>query len=542
MTGDKYQYLLVLYEALLTLRPGSGVVAVEFEIPDAGNVDDLVIIGSGGPLEYHQVKFVLEPTGDPLTANWFTEKKSDSDKATSPLQKFYSSFIKLGRPRMWLQTNRDADPEDLILGRRNGRNLNLGERLRAARSQPVRGAVKTWYEHLDLSRDELLDFLDLLHVQTGEPAYERLVVACGDRMRGEGLRGEPEAVKAALAMVEDLVIENKQRVDREELDRIIEKLGLRADGARATLLVQQVVEDPWPDAATVAVDWTGVSTTMRRRRVGGCAPISAGTRICSLRCARQPMRSAARVIRGSSSPARRGCRAGSPPDSRCARSPEDLILGRRNGRNLNLGERLRAARSQPVRGAVKTWYEHLDLSRDELLDFLDLLHVQTGEPAYERLVVACGDRMRGEGLRGEPEAVKAALAMVEDLVIENKQRVDREELDRIIEKLGLRADGARATLLVQQVVEDPWPDAATVAVDWTGVSTTMRRRRVGGCAPISAGTRICSLRCARQPMRSAARVIRGSSSPARRGCRAGSPPDSRCARSPGSRSPRVPDR
>jgi hypothetical protein len=254
MTGDKYQYLLVLYEALLTMRLGSGVVGVEFEIPDAGNVDDLVIIGPGGPVEYHQVKFVLEPTGDPLTAAWFTQKKSE--KATSPLQKFHASFINLGRPCMWLQTNRDADPEDPILGRRNGRNLNLGERLRAANARPVREAIEVWCEHLELTRDELLDFLDHLHVQTGEPAYERLVVACGDRMRGEGLRGEPEMVKAALAMVEDLVIDNKQRVGREELNRIIDKLGLRADDARATLLVQQVVEDPWPDAATAAVDWT----------------------------------------------------------------------------------------------------------------------------------------------------------------------------------------------------------------------------------------------------------------------------------------------
>lgn len=255
VTGDKYQYLVVLYTALKILRPESRIVAVRFEIPEPVNVDDLVAeSGDGSAAEYHQIKFAVQPSGEPLTDDWFTVPKIE--RGTSPLQKFKKSFDELGAVPMVLQTNRDARREDPIVGSRAGLDDALGARLRAAKDAATRDALDKWADHLKIDRPALLDFLDHLRLVTGEWSYLRLMEACGDRMYGAGLRGERVDVLHALAAVEDLVTKSLTRIDRQVLEALIDEHGLRVGEARATLLVQQVTKAPFAGSATIALDWT----------------------------------------------------------------------------------------------------------------------------------------------------------------------------------------------------------------------------------------------------------------------------------------------
>src|SRR5947208_16573672 len=94
IAGDDYQHLYTWLHALHLLRDSEGVIRVEFEVRDAGNVDDLVVHRRDQPTLYHQIKFVIDQR-ELLTHDWFTAIPQRARK--SPLQRFFESFTGLSR-------------------------------------------------------------------------------------------------------------------------------------------------------------------------------------------------------------------------------------------------------------------------------------------------------------------------------------------------------------------------------------------------------------------------------------------------------------
>src|SRR4051794_36221349 len=114
LSGDRYQHLFTWLYSAKMLVAGSDIVRVEFEIKEAGNIDDLVLVRIGQPPLYHQIKFVTSQE-EPLNAEWFTRVSRGSTK--SPLQRFRDSFQSMSDrfgepPEMVLLTNRWPESDD----------------------------------------------------------------------------------------------------------------------------------------------------------------------------------------------------------------------------------------------------------------------------------------------------------------------------------------------------------------------------------------------------------------------------------------------
>lgn len=255
ISGDDYQFLLVWIAAVQILDTEKDVTAVEFEIPGAGNVDDLVVHGANSPTAYHQIKFAVTPAAKPLDSDWFTTKRTDA--GTSPLQKFCRSFRALNGPEMYLDTNRDIDPHDPLLRAVRGYDLALGPRLGGLAKPSAAGKkLAAWASHVDLEVDELLEVLNHLRLRTGESAYTMLRNETASlQMRAAGLKGDLNSVDVGIAIIRDLVKEGETRLDQETVGALVDKRDLRADDAEPALVIEQVVGYPFPEVPIAVVDW-----------------------------------------------------------------------------------------------------------------------------------------------------------------------------------------------------------------------------------------------------------------------------------------------
>jgi SMODS-associated and fused to various effectors sensor domain len=257
IAGDDYQHLFTWLQALKLLLADEGVVRIGLEVGGGHNVDDVVVhFRTGSPL-YHQVKFVTDQR-EPLSHEWFTTVPRGAQR--SPLKRFYDSYTTLTvddeRPRMVLMTNRWPVDDDPIVGHVDGRTHKLLPRLRERGARSATGrARKAWADHLDISEDELFEILEHLEIRAGLSSLEELRENCRWLMGFAGLQSDVNAVDAGMGEMRRLVRNGIRELDEALLREIIAEKRLAADGKRATLLVQQIDRDAWPELATASVDW-----------------------------------------------------------------------------------------------------------------------------------------------------------------------------------------------------------------------------------------------------------------------------------------------
>lgn len=258
LAGDDYQHALTWIHALKLLLVDGDVTKVEFEADHAGNVDDLVVHRVGEATLYQQIKFVVSQK-HPLTHDWFTTPSRGMKR--SPLQRFHESYIKLTSadrvpPEMALQTNRLPAAADPMLQLVSGTNCKLVPRLTAEAPGSAAGKVRRqWAEHLAITDEQLLSFLDHLAIRAGRSDLDDLQERCAWAMRAVGLRSDVAAVLAGLGALRELIRTGVRRLDAEAVEKLADRLQLLAQEPRATLLIQSLRADPWPETATASVDW-----------------------------------------------------------------------------------------------------------------------------------------------------------------------------------------------------------------------------------------------------------------------------------------------
>ena len=256
--GDDYQHFLTWIHALKLLLVDGGFTKIEFEADNAGNVDDLIVHRVDQPALYHQIKFVVSQA-QPLTHEWFTTSPRRSRK--SPLQRFYESYSKLTTPdgvppEMALHTNRLPRPGDPILQLVSGTDCKLVPRLAGQTPRSEAGKVrKQWAEHLGVAEEELLSFLSHLAVRAGREGLDDLREHCTWAMRAVGFRSDVASLLAAIGALRELIRTGVRELDAEAVQHLANTLDLVAGEPRATLLVQALRADPWPETATASVNW-----------------------------------------------------------------------------------------------------------------------------------------------------------------------------------------------------------------------------------------------------------------------------------------------
>lgn len=258
LAGDDYQHAFTLLHALKLVFNPSNVTKIELEADGAGNVDDLTVHHTTAPTLYNQIKFVTSQQ-QPLEHTWFTTPPKKGQK--TPLRRFYDSYLLLTlpdgtRPEMALQTNRWPAAGDPLLACVNGANGKLVPRLNLAKPGSKSGRIRRdWAEHLNVSQEELLSFLKHLAIRAGRDALDELEDTCGLALRAAGYRDDTTAIRAAVGTIRKLVEGGTRELDADAMRAICAELDIHAGPPRATLLVQVLASDPWPESATASVDW-----------------------------------------------------------------------------------------------------------------------------------------------------------------------------------------------------------------------------------------------------------------------------------------------
>ncbi len=272
LSGDDYQHAYTWLHALQLLRPEKGVTRVEFEVRDAGNVDDLVLYRRGQPTLFHQIKFVVDQR-KPLAADWFTT--APRGRSASPLQRFHSSLEQLrgdqAPPEMALVTNRQITVNDPILRHIGGRDDKLTPRLaREGTGTPSGIARRAWADHLEITEKRLLEMLDHVAIKAGRDSLEDLRGHCCDAMVAAGLRGLPEDVAIGVGALRDLIGQGCRSLDADAFRDLVTRCGLHAADRGATFVVQGIARSHFAEHAAAGVDWVDLfkgDTPQQRRQL-----------------------------------------------------------------------------------------------------------------------------------------------------------------------------------------------------------------------------------------------------------------------------------
>jgi hypothetical protein len=256
LLGDDYQHLLTWLHAAQLVHRDPEVTRVELEKHAAGNVDDLVVHRTDRPALYHQVKFTTQP-GRPLTGDWFVDA---ADGGTSPLKRFHESFRKLARngrpPEMVLHTNRLPAAADPILGCLDGTTELLVPTLARATDGSAAGKARSlWAQRLDISEDQLLEMLGSLRIRAAQAGLNDLQERCRWVMDAVGMTATLETVDKGMLAARRWVQTGVREVCGDTVNDLLDEHGMRASEPLATILIQAIDHDLWPETATVAVDW-----------------------------------------------------------------------------------------------------------------------------------------------------------------------------------------------------------------------------------------------------------------------------------------------
>lgn len=256
LLGDDYQHLLTWLHAAQLLRRDPEIVRVEMEKQAAGNVDDLVVHRRSGHALYHQVKFTTYP-GEPLTGDWFVEAGTGSKP---PLRRFYDSFHTLSvdgqPPEMVLHTNRLPAAGDPVLNCLDGTTERLVPRLARATSASDAGKARAaWAAAIEVSEQNLLTMLSALRIRAAQASLADLQDRCRWVMEAVGLIGTAESVDKGMLAARRWIQEGTREVDAPIVNRLVDEQTLRSTEPTATLLIQAIDHDLWPETASAAIDW-----------------------------------------------------------------------------------------------------------------------------------------------------------------------------------------------------------------------------------------------------------------------------------------------
>jgi hypothetical protein len=160
---------------------------------------------------------------------------------------------------MALFTNKAHDPHDPILQLRDGRRSVVGPRL--ALETPGSKAGKQrgeWAKHVGIPEPELLDLLNNLKFLTDQASSDALAISTADRMRALGLLATDVDVSTGVTAIREWVTQGVREIDSTRLAEEFERRRLLGGPRHATLLVQAIDHAPWPDSASVKLDWVGL--------------------------------------------------------------------------------------------------------------------------------------------------------------------------------------------------------------------------------------------------------------------------------------------
>jgi hypothetical protein len=256
LLGDDYQHLLTWLHAAQLVHRDPEVTRVELEKHAAGNVDDLVVHRRDRPALYHQVKFSTRP-GDPLTGDWFIESAGGGKP---PLRRFYESFKKLTvgevPPRMVLHTNRLPAVDDPILSCLDGTTELLVPKLARASAASAAGTARdSWARAIEVSQDQLLSMLGSLRIRAAQASLNDLQERCRWVMDAVGMTATLDAVDKGMLAARRWVQTGVRDVDSELVNLLLDREAMRVTEPLATVLIQAIDHDLWPETATAAVDW-----------------------------------------------------------------------------------------------------------------------------------------------------------------------------------------------------------------------------------------------------------------------------------------------
>lgn len=274
--GDDFQHLVAWNRILHALPEERGLIAVEVEALDVGNVDDVVIRSSTQPDEFTQVRYGVD-LQHPIGINYLTKVKGTG---TSLLAKFHMAWTQLGgpaqRPALQLVTNKLADPTDSLLRYVDGRTSTLAPALRGASpNSPLAQIRSDLANHLSVGESEIIELFDDLRFRLG-CHYANEFEHAEFMMLASGLRHDPIGVRAGIDLVRQWVLNGRRKLDTVEVHREIEAAGLPATEPWTTLLIQAIDHDVHAHDAEVALDlvefYEGDEPVNRRRvRPGGYA-------------------------------------------------------------------------------------------------------------------------------------------------------------------------------------------------------------------------------------------------------------------------------
>lgn len=272
IAGDDYQWLHAwrsCLEALhenLTGNAANPIVAIGVEEPDVGNGDDVVLHRTQPPNTYTQVKYAVD-NRTAVNLEYLT--------TSGILRKMYKTYAELtagGTPaEMRLITNRNADPNDILVTDRDGRNGRLVPRAAQGGPKSDRGKARAaWAAEAQTDEDRLLDLLAHLHFDI---AYDldRLHRDVSLLMTASGLRSDPAAVALGVDWVSKQVIAGHRRLTLNGIKNAI--TSLHAGSPWTTISIATIAHDYLADQAAVSIDWVDrMSGTTEWTRVEPAPP------------------------------------------------------------------------------------------------------------------------------------------------------------------------------------------------------------------------------------------------------------------------------
>jgi hypothetical protein len=256
--GDNYQYAAAWIHACDALRD-PGIASISIEDAGAGQFDDIAVRRNDArPDRYFQVK--SSNAGNVVVDEmWLTTRVAE--RGRSPLQHFHQTWKSLtagGRPfELTLLTNRGFDSDHPLLGRLRDNydaHIRVEELRQAGPRTAAAGTRGTWAAHLEISEDELLEFLAVVRwEQAGAEATLR--EDAKPRMRLAGLRDDDEAVEIGIAIIRELVMTGAGPQTPDQLRRAVDAKNLLASSAQLILAVHAIDRPAAPDIANVTIDW-----------------------------------------------------------------------------------------------------------------------------------------------------------------------------------------------------------------------------------------------------------------------------------------------
>ncbi|MFC0623254.1 SAVED domain-containing protein [Kribbella deserti] len=256
LRGDDYQHAIG-WRWVCEALDDPDIESVSIEDREGGAFDDVVVRRCTQPNVYWQVK--SSNYGDTMvTEDWLVTIKTN--KGSSPLQHFYTTWCTFRRAaqsfELALVANRGFDGGHPILGA--ARSLYDGRlRTDAIRSAGTRSklgkARDRWAKHLQVNRDELIEFLGDLQLLT-EGNESSVDKASQAMMRNVGLRADPDAVVIGKSMVREWVKRGLGRQTRDDLRRQVADRGLLARAGTLIFAIHAIDRTPDRVQPTVELD------------------------------------------------------------------------------------------------------------------------------------------------------------------------------------------------------------------------------------------------------------------------------------------------